>query len=103
MKPVGKTYLIKIEKPKEEVCDGIIIPQTASDSQVIHYIGHIVDYGTGFTKKEISELVPIGSKVILDWKTKDPIGKVQIKFGPDIFYIYDPKYVIAVIEEEEEN
>jgi hypothetical protein len=38
MKSLGKTYLIKIEDTKDEIINGIFIPQTASIQNTIPYI-----------------------------------------------------------------
>jgi co-chaperonin GroES (HSP10) len=103
MKSVGKTYLIQVEMPTEEIVEGgIILPQTTSNDQLIHYIGTVIDYGLGFTEEEKKDLVPIGTRVIVDWKTKDAIGKIKLKLGQNTYYIYDPKYVIAMFVEEGE-
>lgn len=101
MKSVGKTYLIKIEPQKTDYVGGIYLPQLASANQTIFYIGRIHDYGLGFSEDEIKELLPIGTKVILNWKTNDPIGKIRLNFGEDIFYIYKPEHILATISEEE--
>lgn len=101
MKSVGKTYLIKIEPQKGEYVGSIYLPQIASARQTIFYIGRIHDYGLGFTEDELKTLLPIGTKVILNWKADDPIGKIRLQFGEDIFYIYKPEHILAVINEDE--
>ena len=100
MKSLGKTYLIKIEPQKEEVVGGIILPETASSNEIVYYIGRIYDYGIGFTEEEKTELIPIGTKVIMDWHKDVAQNKIRLVFGSDIYYIYEPKNILAIIEEE---
>ena len=103
MKSIGKTYLIKIEPQKEEVVNGIFIPQTASSRDTVYYIGRIIDYGSGFTEEEKTELLPIGTKVILDYRKSVSENKIRLNFGEEIFYVYEPENILAIIEEEEEE
>lgn len=100
MKSLGKTYLIKVEPQQPEYVGKIYLPQMVSAKETIFYIGRIHDYGLGFTEEEINDLLPIGTKVILNWKAKDPIGKIRLEFGEDIFYIYKPEHILATIEED---
>lgn len=102
MKSIGKTYLIQIEPKKEETINGIYIPQTASSRETVYYIGRIIDYGTGFTEEEKTELLPIGTKVILDYRKEVSENKIRLNFEDNIYYIYEPEHILAIIEEEEE-
>ena len=100
MKSIGKTYLIKIEDTKEETVGGIFIPELASRQTVIPYIGRIHDYGLGFTAEEIKDLIPIGTKVIMDYRKDHADGKIRLIFGKEQFYVYKPENILAIIEEE---
>ena len=101
MKSIGKTYLIKIEEQKEEQIGGIYIPQNASYESV-YFIGVIADYGIGFTEDEISELLPIGTKVLLDYRKEVSQNKIRLHLDDNIFYVYEPENILAILEEEEE-
>lgn len=101
MKSIGKTYLIKINEQKEEQIDGIYIPQTASYESV-YFTGIIADYGIGFTEEEKAELLPIGTKVLLDYRKEVSQNKIRLHLDDEIFYVYEPENILAIIEEEEE-
>lgn len=101
MKSIGKTYLIEVIPQKEEIINGIYIPQTASSRQSVFYIGKIIDYGLGFTEEEKQELLPIGTKVIMDYRKSVSANKIRLNFGPNTYYIYEPENILAIIEEEE--
>lgn len=100
MKSIGKTYLIKIEPQKEESVGGIILPETAATTDIIYYIGRIYDYGIGFTEDEKKDLIPIGTKVIMDWHKEVAEKKIRLIFGEEQFYVYDPQHILAIIDEE---
>lgn len=100
MKSIGKTYLIKIEDEAEEKVGDIFIPQTAMKTDVIPYIGRIHDYGLGFTEEEKKDLIPIGTKVIMDYRRDHAEGKIRLIFGDEHFYVQLPKNILAIIEEE---
>ena len=101
MRSVGKTYLIKIEPQKDEYAGNILLPQTVSASQTIFYIGRIHNYGLGFTPEEMLDLIPIGTKVIMDWTKK--AERIRLIFGEEMFYVYKPEDILAIIEEDEET
>lgn len=93
MQPIGNKYLIKVEKaPAEEKVDGIIIPSTRSIED-IHYRGTVVEHGTYMTEKE---LVPINSKVLFNWRDKD--SKTKLSVDGELYYICDPKAILAIEE-----
>jgi co-chaperonin GroES (HSP10) len=103
MKPVGKTYLIKAEIPQEEKVGDIFIPQTAASYESVYFIGTVVDYGTGFTSDEKSELLPIGTRVLLDYRKEVSQNKIRLHLDQEIFYVYEPEHILAILEEEEEE
>lgn len=103
MKSLGKTYLIKIEPQKEETIGGIFIPQTVSSRDTVYYIGRIADYGVGFTDEEKVELLPIGTKVILDYRKSVSENKIRLQMGKDLYYVYQPENILAIIEETDEE
>jgi len=96
MKPCGKTYLIEIHKKPETIINGIIVPDN-SNFHDIYYEGKVVEYGTGWDKDEIKDLIPIGKTVIFEYKKKCGIKFV---FGEKIFYIHEPKNILAMKNEE---
>jgi hypothetical protein len=106
MRSVGKTYLIKIEPQHDEYIGNILLPETAAARNTIFYIGRIHNYGIGFTDEEIKDLIPIGTKVIMNWKkpeNSDSLGKIRLIFGEEMFYIYEPEQILAIIEEDDES
>jgi co-chaperonin GroES (HSP10) len=99
MKSLGKTYLVKIEDTQTEMEGGIYIPQTASRMNTIPYIGRIHDYGLGFSEEEKKDLIPIGTKVIMNY-LKNAEGKIRLIFGKDQFYVQPVENILAIIEED---
>lgn len=103
MKPIGKTYLIEVEKPKDEFVGGIYLPQTASMNELVHYIGKVIEYGIGFSEDEKKDLIPLETKVLLDYRKEVAQNKIRLNFGEHTYYIYEPEHILAIIEEAEEN
>ena len=93
MQPIGNKYLVKVETPPpEENVGGILVPSGRSEEEV-HYRGTIVAHGTYMTEKE---LIPVDTKVVFDWKDKN--SKMKIILNGPIFYICDPKAILALDE-----
>ena len=93
MQPIGNKYLVKVETPPpEENVGGILVPSGRSEEEV-HYRGTIVAHGTYMIEKE---LIPVDTKVVFDWKDKD--SKMKIILNGQIFYICDPKAILALDE-----
>ena len=93
MQPIGNKYLIKVETPpSEENIGGILVPSGKS-SEEVHYRGVIVAHGTYMTEKE---LIPVDTKIVFDWKDKE--SKMKIILDGQIFYICDPKAILALDE-----
>lgn len=101
MKSIGKTYLIEVEKPKEEIINGIIIPQTATNRNSIFYIGKIIEYGIGFSEDEKKELIPIGTTVIMDY-TKNA-KHIKVILADKLYYIYKPENILGIIKDKEDK
>lgn len=101
MKSIGKTYLIEVEKPKEEIINGIIIPQTATNRNSIFYIGKIIEYGIGFSEEEKKELIPIGTTVIMDY-TKNA-KHIKVILEDKLYYIYKPENILGIIKDKEDK
>ena len=96
MQPIGNKYLVKVEIPaSEENVNGIVV-MSGRAAEEVHYKGTIVAYGTHMIEKE---LVPLDTKVIFDWKDKE--SKMKIVLNDKIFYICDPKVILALDEVEE--
>ena len=93
MQHIGNKYLVNVETPPpEENVGGILVPSGRSEEEV-HYRGTIVAHGTYMTEKE---LIPVDTKVVFDWKDKD--SKMKIILNGQIFYICDPKAILALDE-----
>ena len=93
MQPIDNKYLVKVETPPpEENVGGILVPSGRSEEEV-HYRGTIAAHGTYMTEKE---LIPVDTKVVFDWKDKD--SKMKIILNGQIFYICDPKAILALDE-----
>lgn len=103
MKSIGKTYLIEVEKPRDEFVDGIFLPQTSSINDLVLYIGTIVEYGTGFSEEEKKELLPIGTRVLMDYRKEVAKDKIRLIFGETTYYVFTPENLLGVIEEVEDN
>lgn len=101
MKSIGKTYLIDAELPKDEIKEGgIIIPLTESKRNYEPFIGYIKQYGTGFTEKQKKELLPIGTKVILNY---NKCKRTKLLMDEKIYFIYNPEDILAVITQDQED
>ena len=98
MKPIGKTYLIEVQKKNdiEQLDSGIYVPNDNSFSD-IYYEGKVIGYGTSWTDEEIKDLVPIGKTVIFDYKNKKG---TKIQLVNRIMYIHEKEQVIAIKEED---
>ena len=98
MKPVGKTYLIKIKKHdhKDDNIDGILIPDNSSIHD-LYYEGIIKEYGCGWSEEEKKNLIPIGKTVIFEYKIK---CGTKIVLGEDIYYIHEEKNILAIKEDK---
>lgn len=102
MKPIGKTYLIDAELPKDEIKEGgIIIPITENKRNYEPFIGYIKQYGIGFTEKQKKELIPIGTKVILNYNKG--VKKTKLFMDEKIYFIYNPEDILAIITQDQEN
>lgn len=98
MECIGKRYLIQAQLPKEEVTEeGFIIPVYGTNRDFGSYIGTLIGWGTGFTQEEKKDLIPIGTKVIMDY-SKD-VSKVRVIMNEKSYYIYDPENILATIED----
>lgn len=96
MQAIGKKYLIKAERKKqdEDKIGDIYIPQTAGAFQQLDYIGKIIGYGTGFTEEEQKELIPLDTKIMMDWTDKN---SVCMHMDQEIYYIINPETIMAII------
>jgi co-chaperonin GroES (HSP10) len=93
MRPLGKTYLIKIDDQKEEILEGGIIIPAENKNKLIHYRGKITEIGLGFNG---DNLVNKDDYVIFDWKKKE--GKVKVKLSQELYYIVEEPLILAVEE-----
>lgn len=101
MKSLGKTYLIRTEIPKEDITEeGIIIPMFGSNKEFETYIGYIMDYGIGWTQDQKKDLIPINTKVILDYSKH--AKRTKLIMQDKVYYIYKPEDILAIIDEQEE-
>lgn len=97
MECVGKKYLIQGELPKEEIKKGIILPVYGTNRDYGSFIGTIVGWGTGFTENEKKDLIPVGTKVIMDYSKN--VEKIRLIMSEKNYYIYNPDDILAIIEE----
>ena len=98
MECIGKKYLVEGELPKEEIKNGIILPVYGTNRDFGSYIGTVVGWGTAWTEQEKKDLVPVGSKIILNYTEKT--NKVKLIMGEKNYYIIDQDDILAIIEEE---
>lgn len=101
MKPIGKTYLIKCETRSDvELINGIYIPTNYDVDGIsdVFYEGIVISHGTRYTEEEIKDLVPIGTKVVFEWKEK---RGTKLIFGKNVYYIKYEDQVLGIIEDEE--
>lgn len=99
MKSIGRTYLIKCEvKSGIELINGLYIPTNHDVDGIsdIFYQGTVISHGTGFTDEEIKNLVPIGTKVIFEYKEK---RGTKLIFGKNVYYIKYEDQLLGIVEE----
>ena len=98
MKPIGKTYLIEVQRKNdiEQLDSGLYIPNDNSFKD-IYYEGKVIAYGTSWTDGEIKDLVPIGKTVIFDYKSKKG---TKIQLSNRLMYIHEKEQVVAIKEED---
>lgn len=63
------------------------------------YIGTIIGWGTGWTEKEKKDLLPIGTKVILNYMEKN--NKIKVLMGEKSYYICQIEDFLGILTEEE--
>ena len=98
MECVGKKYLIQGQMPKEEIKNGIVLPVFGTNRDFDSFIGTLIGWGTGFTEQEKKDLIPVGTKVIMDYSKN--IQKIKLIMSEKTYYIYNPDDILATIEEE---
>lgn len=98
MKPTGKTYLIKAEYDEGVQKQGdIFVVNNVSKNDDVFWKGVIIAYGTSFNEEDQKDLLPIGTKVVMDYKKK---AKMKIVLGQSVCYVRDVDEVIGVVEDE---
>lgn len=98
LKPIGNTLLIitKRNTGAPELVNGLYIPTDSDTIKSIHYIGTIKEYGT-LVNDETKKMLPIGTKVIFDWKAKTGI---KLELCRQLVYIKDVNDILAIMEDE---
>ena len=98
LKPIGNTILITTERNTgtPELINGLYIPADSDSIKSIHYIGTIKEYGT-LVDDETKKMLPIGTKVIFDWKAKTG---TKLELCRQLVYIKDVNDILAIVEEE---
>lgn len=97
MECIGKKYLVQGEVPKAETKKGIYIPVFGTNREFGSFIGTIIGHGTGYTKKEKKDLIPVGTKIIMDYNEKSQ--RTKLIMGEKNYYIIDPENILATIED----
>jgi hypothetical protein len=98
MKPIGKTYLIKCDFDSGiRKQDGIYVIDNVNVNDDVFWKGYITAYGNGFTDEETKDLLPIGTKVVMEYGKK---AKMKIVIGKSVFYVRDVDEVIGVVEDD---
>lgn len=97
MECIGKKYLVQGQLPKPETKNGIYIPVFGTNKEFGSYIGTIIGHGTGFSKKEKKDLIPIGTKIIMDYSNKNQ--RTKLIMDEKNYYIIDPDNILATIED----
>ncbi len=98
MKPVGKTYLIEVNKNDgiEKLECGLYIPNDSSVHDIF-YEGKIIGHGSGWNKNELEDLIPIGTTIFMDYSSKKG---TKILLNEKILMIHEPEQIIAIKENE---
>lgn len=100
MKPIGKTFLIKVNRNHEQYDNvgGIFVPNSSGITD-IYYEGVLQEYGTGWNEEELKNFPELGINIYFDYTKKE--GKTKVVLGEGVFYIIEEKDLLAVKEEEE--
>jgi hypothetical protein len=98
LKPIGNTLLIITERNTgtPELINGLYIPTDSDSIKSIHYTGTIKEHGT-LVDDETKKILPIGTKVIFDWKSKTG---TKLELCRQLVYIKDVNDILAIMEEE---
>ena len=98
MRPTGKTYLVKCDYDDGvQEQGGIFVVNSVDKRSDAFWRGRIIAYGTSFTDEETEGLLPIGTKVIMDYGRK---AKAKVIIGGSVCYIRDIDDIDGVIEDE---
>lgn len=98
MKPTGRTYLIKCDYDDGIKKQGdIYVINNINKNDDVFWKGYIVAYGTSFTEEETKDLLPIGTKVVMDYKKN---AKMKVIIGGSVCYVRDVDEIIGVVEDE---
>lgn len=98
MKPIGKTYLIEVNKNDgiEQLDCGLYIPNNSSVHDIF-YEGKIIGYGTSWTEEELKDLIPIGTNIIMDYTSKKG---TKLQLNEKILLIHESEQIIAIKEDQ---
>lgn len=100
MECIGKRYLVQGQLPKEEVTkSGVIIPVYGTNRDFGSYICTIIGWGTAWTDEEKKDLIPVGTKVILNYMEKT--NKIKLIMGEKNYYICQPDDFLGILTEED--
>ncbi len=98
MKPTGKTYLIKCQVEDAVTKQGdIFVLNNTNIYDDGFWKGEIIGYGTCFTEDEIKDLLPIGTKVVMEYNKK---AKMKVIIKKNIYYVRDVDEIIGVLEDD---
>ena len=95
MKPIGRTYLIECEKIDDITKEGdIYVVNSVDKVKDGFWKGVVKEYGTLL---DGDDLVPIGTKVVMDTTKK---AEAKLVLGKKVYYIKKEDEIIGVIEDE---
>ena len=99
MKPIGKTFLIKVNRNHEQYdkVGDIFVPNSSGVGD-IYFEGILQEYGTGWNESEIKKFPKLGTDVFFDYTKKE--GKTKVVLGEGVFYIIGENDLLAAKEEE---
>ena len=100
MQSFGKTCLIKCNTENSmEKQDGIFVMNSIDPVNDIFWKGEIINYGTLVDEKDLEDLPPVGTKVVVSYgKESSDKGGTKLVFGKSVYYIRDIKEILGVLE-----
>ena len=98
MKPTGKTYLLKCEIDKEDAINenGIFVLNNINRYEDGFWKAVVIGYGTKVDLSKDKDILPIGTKVVIDCRDKTGM---KLVIRESVLYVKPIENILGVIED----